>query len=764
MDDRLPFVLPDFTRHSWVSDGARLTWEPRLERIRRAWQDIEWLSIVDEIRGCALVGIPQDDLSTTIARWSAARLSAMGLQMAQPHTHPGMTFAVVGSLDNVTRARDAWTANANDRLGRLLGYPDCCRTFFEHVWVGQRSIDTTWAMAGNTSPPSDAVVVLESNETCLSNILWRWLGVRAVPHLPCRFDCGESARFGQQLLGVGERAGYVEEVKWIREILSWPVEWSALHGIAEVKTPILKISTRTDATASKRVVRWTGTEYPREGATGLHFPYRPPAGRAMTERRSFQRGLDQPIERPVPDRGWYHLDNGFSSPEAMSELHKPIVDLARRRLNGLTGSLLDLGCGNGALLAKICDGQGGLTPFGVDANHTALAHAAVVLPRFAANFIAGDIFDPGSLGRGPRHALTLLMAGRLREVDRTVASQLLNRLWTRSDAILVYSYPGPGSRPLASLAQELGLVLEELADDTALLVRSESPGSRAIDWSRLAEPQADHYDSDVILRLASSTTSVGRPQPYRRTPIGDSPSTFDGQVAIRHVYRDEPEFATFSWHYPDAAVDHPNIALAAEHVRRWPVAFAQCQRLLEAIHPAIDDRLPLESTNIYSGSSCHSLEKLFGTMWSTIYCPIGLAEAIVHEMAHQKLRVLGVSFESSTTIVGNDPTARYVSAIIKDRLRPMTAVLHAHYSYVHVTALDVHYLMAEQDLRRVEVLSEVLQRNLSRIEEGYDTIRVHFRPGEHGVEFVEGLFRWTETVTASARGLLANRRGWRTGA
>ena len=132
-------------------------------------------------------------------------------------------------------------------------------------------------MAANTVVPKDKLVVLESRGAQLANILWRWLGVRAVPHLPCRFDCGETIQFAERLLLVAERAGFTDEVNWIREILSWPVEWSALHGIAEVKTPILRLSTRTDATASKYVIRWTGTSYPQDGATGLRFPYRGPA-------------------------------------------------------------------------------------------------------------------------------------------------------------------------------------------------------------------------------------------------------------------------------------------------------------------------------------------------------------------------------------------------------------------------------------------------------------------------------------------------------
>jgi HEXXH motif-containing protein len=480
----------------------------------------------------------------------------------------------------------------------------------------------------------------------------------------------------------------------------------------------------------------------------------------MTEGRSYQLGLKRPIEPPAAEPAWVHLDNGFSSREVMNELHRPIVALARRELEGLTGDVLDLGCGNGALLAKICDERSGLTPHGVDRSELALAHARELLASHARNFVAGDLFDCDLWSCGPRYALTLVMAGRLLEVEPGNADRLMTRLRASSDAILVYAYPGAGARSLASVARDLGLRLADGAEETAgMLVRSDASRDGTIDWSRLAEPQADHYDSDVILRLASSTTSAARPQPYRRTPTGESSSAFDGRVAIRHVYRSVPEFASFAEHYLDAPTEHPNIATAVEHVRSWPVAFAQCQRLLEAIHPAIDARIPFASAEIYRGSSCYSLEHLFGTMWATIFCPIGLAEAIVHELAHQKLRILGVSFEVATAIVGNDPSERYVSAIVKDRLRPMTAVLHAQYSYVHVTALDVHMLRAERDPARREVLGQVLDRNLSRIEEGHETIRRQFRPGEHGREFMQGFSGWTERTIESARQLLGEPRG-----
>ena len=87
--DRLPFTLPDFTRHSWVADAARQTWEPRLDRIRRAWADIEWLSIRDGVRACALVGLSQSALEASIPHWSARGLSALGLSHERTRVSSG---------------------------------------------------------------------------------------------------------------------------------------------------------------------------------------------------------------------------------------------------------------------------------------------------------------------------------------------------------------------------------------------------------------------------------------------------------------------------------------------------------------------------------------------------------------------------------------------------------------------------------------------------------------------------------------------------
>src|SRR5262249_60998040 len=122
---------------------------------------------------------------------------------------------------------------------------------------------------------------------------------------------------------------------------------------AEIPTPVLKVSARTDATATKYVVRRPGDGYPVEGARGLGFPFQVPGGVLYTQSPAFRRGLEHGSARVPPPPDWYATDNGFGSVAAMDAAHEPIVAAAARVLGGAGGDVLDLGCGNGALLKKI---------------------------------------------------------------------------------------------------------------------------------------------------------------------------------------------------------------------------------------------------------------------------------------------------------------------------------------------------------------------------------------------------------------------------
>jgi SAM-dependent methyltransferase len=126
--------------------------------------------------------------------------------------------------------------------------------------------------------------------------------------------------------------------------------------------------------------------------------------------------------------------------------------------------VLDLGCGNGALLKKIADARSGIIPFGVEMDETKLAHARELQPAFAANFIAGNMFEGVPLDAETVYSLVLLMPGRLLEVDERAAARLLD--WLRGHVVhlIVYAYGEWLTRhgDLAGLAAQAGLTVTSM--------------------------------------------------------------------------------------------------------------------------------------------------------------------------------------------------------------------------------------------------------------------------------------------------------------
>lgn len=475
--DRLPHVLPDFTRISWVNDRAREAWEPRIARIGSAWAQIEWRSVESGIRRCALTSVPSDQLVHRSAEWAGRGLATMPVAMSG--TSPGYASTsiaprvgepfeyrvAVGALADVGEFKRAIDAGDDRTIGRLLGFPDCCIAFFRGTWVEEGCVDTTWAMAANDGRLDDGarLIEIDADTPFQANILWRWVGPRAVPHLPCSFSCQATVAFADRLMALGRESGHDAEMDWLEEILSWPVSWSALHGIAEVKTPVLKVSTRTDATAHEFIVRRHGRRLPAEAVAGLGFPFRSPERPGITHSLAFRKGLEAPIALHTAPPEWYASDNGFSARAAMDEAHRPIVELAVTSL-GDTGTVIDLGCGNGALLKKICEARTGVIPFGVDVDESRLEHARLLQPAFSANFVNGNMFERIPIDADTVYTLIMLMPGRLLEVDEGSARRLREWLQGHFQRLLVYGYGEWLTRygGLSGLAGRAGLTLESV--------------------------------------------------------------------------------------------------------------------------------------------------------------------------------------------------------------------------------------------------------------------------------------------------------------
>lgn len=483
--ERLDFTLPDFTRLAWVNDGAERVWQPRLQRIATAWAETEWRAVLAGVRSCSVTMASPEEFLSMGAAWAEEGLNALPVEMTgvsgQPYSATGVPFEagqpfvfrfVVGRPGDVASFKAAWDAGDQEAIGDHLGYPSCCREFFRRVWVDDGMVDTTWPMAAATAGAAAGTTTIEVSGPPEANILWRWMGVRAVPHLPCRLDCPATVDLGARLIEVGRKAGFTEEMDWLTEILSWSVEWSALHGIAQVKTPVLKVSTRTDATTRPYVVRRRGTVHPAEGVRGLAFPFEVPVRLRLTESRGFRRGLENAV-RLHPRPQWYATDNGFSSVGAMHDAHRPIVEAAVAALGQDGGNVIDLGCGNGALLERLASVAAGVVPFGVEVDPLRIEHARQLHGGHSDNFVSGDMFDSHELWvEGRRYALAILMPGRLLESDERRAAALRERLRESCDKVLVYAYGDWLTRAgdLASLAREAGFTVAGSGGQEAALV------------------------------------------------------------------------------------------------------------------------------------------------------------------------------------------------------------------------------------------------------------------------------------------------------
>lgn len=290
---RLDFILPDFCRHMWTSDYAKSQWESRFSATAAAITELQWLTVADNLRTCGIARISSEQFQDRLLHFTKRGVEAIpisretrgkpGYQFATQDYVPDKPFQYCVAFGKNGSARELARAVENEdsqAVGSLLGYPDCCIEFFAESWQRSKSRDAIWPMAKASISLSQLIEddgrTIRIDGPSLANILLRRLGLRAVFHLPCCFNCLKSIELAERVITVGRDEGFSAEMDWLSEVLHWPMEWSALHGIAEIKTPILKSSTSTDATGELYRVLIAGSVLPREAAKGIGHAYQPP--------------------------------------------------------------------------------------------------------------------------------------------------------------------------------------------------------------------------------------------------------------------------------------------------------------------------------------------------------------------------------------------------------------------------------------------------------------------------------------------------------
>ena len=221
---RLHTVLPDWTRVQWTSIENKNKYEPIIASINKAWQHIERMSVVHDIRTSALGIIKISELSSIIDEY--AKYGVIVAPLAKEYPSQGYTSSTVPPkqkdpigvrvvFTKSEKLADEWFrvwnlhASARDReVGILLGYPTCCTKHYAEYTNQQHFVDMTWPVSINGLSAADETLVhIKADTPVESNMLWHWQGVRLVPHIPCSFDCQESMELGKKMAELGRTLG-----------------------------------------------------------------------------------------------------------------------------------------------------------------------------------------------------------------------------------------------------------------------------------------------------------------------------------------------------------------------------------------------------------------------------------------------------------------------------------------------------------------------------------------------------------------------------
>lgn len=475
--DVLALAAATGVRVSWVSAAARAGWEDRLRGVAAAMSELSWLSVAHGLRRCSMESVAGVDVEAMLGRWQDHGLIAepVGIELFAQHPYyrgesaggPDdfvcIRFIIARAAEDIVACRRALEGDDHASLADFLGYPSCCSRSYAQGVGSLPAREPIWQMAAASNRSPTRAQEVHVTGPCEANVICRPLGIQAVPHVPCSFDCEATATLGRRFVELGRQVGYATEMDWLLDFLDMPMDWSSLHGIAEVRTPLLKMAMQTAPTASLHRVRRAGATYPDEGGLGLAFPFKSHRGTRLTKSRGYRRGLQNPIQEPTTLANRLAADNGFLSVSEMKAAHQPIIDVANGILAGKSGNIIDLGCGNGFLLKSICAANPGLVPFGIDRDPERIRNARMLLADSQQNFVAGDLFDDEHLWTmSRRYACGILMPARLLEAGFERASWLRRKLESHCDTLLVYAYADALRRwgTLEIIAAKVGLRLQ----------------------------------------------------------------------------------------------------------------------------------------------------------------------------------------------------------------------------------------------------------------------------------------------------------------
>ncbi|PGS79632.1 hypothetical protein COC69_11710 [Bacillus cereus] len=259
--------MPSFVRHAFVGEKQRLRWEPRILAIRGALAKVGVLTVANQLASVSMVRVPTHGLFELHQYAAQLGFHSKVISRGQEDLFERV---IVGRVNDLQRFDIAMKENNWKMIHKLLGIPSCCSSEMQ-IHSDQGNFNSVMDLA----TPLGNSLQQQSDIHCsdILNILLRPVGIDLLGYFPCSFQCKKSEQLGKEKLFLGREAALDQEMDWLEQMLGWPAEWTSLHGIAELKTGILKISNSSFSKHDKITLRYHGQKKPLDAAYGLTFIY-----------------------------------------------------------------------------------------------------------------------------------------------------------------------------------------------------------------------------------------------------------------------------------------------------------------------------------------------------------------------------------------------------------------------------------------------------------------------------------------------------------
>jgi len=284
----LDHVMHPFSRIQWVSKPVKDKWEKKFNKAQQFFKIMETQSVIQGLRSATTTHIAPQELDKKIQEYNMHGLvflpiQKVGLYNGRSNYHPpvikGRPWTYYGVLaDSIEHAQEfAYASDAMDhrRIGRLLGFPECCISFFlDHF--PKKYVDPIWQQAENAS--NEFIVKKEEKLIRLKNLPWelnnfvKSFSVMTGFQCICSYNCQNSLMIAREWVDLAKSIN-IEGVHDLEQILRMPMEWESGRGIAYIRTPLFKAAYNSNFSEEIFVVQREGDFYPEDGAKGIGFPF-----------------------------------------------------------------------------------------------------------------------------------------------------------------------------------------------------------------------------------------------------------------------------------------------------------------------------------------------------------------------------------------------------------------------------------------------------------------------------------------------------------